>query len=588
MGSIAFLLNPADPEEDDDQSSFSNRTSQHCPPDDNPRVEPSVGNILNQANDGRSPTRAQKRRRLEDQQHSVPAYQEPGVPVYEQPSVPVYEQPGVPVYEQPGVPVYEHPDQVTPQQRERNEAFEPAPWETAPWLESDIWTTHSCIRCVMLNLTCLPDRRNGQGECLQCTQHNSSGDGKPQNVLCYRGDLNRARFFRGDGLDLTQNSTGKVGDIDAANWINCDRRKLDISFGISPPFRVDVVRYQPTPVHGTPQYYVAAEVAHKMRKRTTLAPYCLVNVKDTAAKFEKYIIDNAILAYLRANAKHQNPRDTPTEKYVISQTYIEAGKYYLDRDQEGVYSSDTLPDEQKLLRSLFTFWLAMRHTALRTAYIYSGDTHDMNLEYEERNYPNQGRYEAPQMVVDQLDSINHTDILRKYNRIVLEHVHGCMKHHKRQYWWVIYITVLILLHEASWAADKFRTSLPEFIKELEHGCNSILAHWHYYNLGEWPLPAYPGARHKFFMSDTSSTQHQLVMDALTIKRFRALKVEAKLNNSVGTLLAKADREEARLYSQLTMYDAQDRGHPWYWVDQMFDRRWRPRHVEAGTHTGMLQ
>ncbi|KAG8405140.1 hypothetical protein J3458_021820 [Metarhizium acridum] len=65
---------------------------------------------------------------------------------------------------------------------------------------------------------------------------------------------------------------------------------------------------------------------------------------------------------------------------------------------------------------------------------------------------------------------------------------------------------------------QYRYSIPNFVEELQEGCNNILVHWHYYNCHPWPKPDDPWERHKHFMSELTSEQYDLVMDTMTDRR----------------------------------------------------------------------
>lgn len=67
---------------------------------------------------------------------------------------------------------------------------------------------------------------------------------------------------------------------------------------------------------------------------------------------------------------------------------------------------------------------------------------------------------------------------------------------------------------------QYRYSIPSFVEELQEGCNNILVHWHYYNCHPWPKADAPWERHKHFMSELSSEQHDLVMETMTDTRIQ--------------------------------------------------------------------
>jgi hypothetical protein len=174
----------------------------------------------------------------------------------------------------------------------------------------------------------------------------------------------------------------------------------------------------------------------------------------------------------------------------------------------------------------------------------------MKPEVKDETYPLFGKVSVPRMILAQFDSINHTKLLVKYGRKVLRELETFVFRNQSTFWWPIYLTVFILLHESSiTSADryrharnnfggrvstaalfvlsfrvdpmgKFRYSIPSFVEELQEGCNNILVHWHYYNCHPWPNPEEPWERHRHFMSELTSEQHDLVMDTLTDPRIQ--------------------------------------------------------------------
>jgi len=154
----------------------------------------------------------------------------------------------------------------------------------------------------------------------------------------------------------------------------------------------------------------------------------------------------------------------------------------------------------------------------------------MKPETKDETYPLFGKISLPRMILAQFDSINHTKLLSKYGRKVLQDLEGFVFRNQGRWWWAIYLCVFILLHEASFiSADRyrharnnlgtrFRYSIPKFVEELQEGCNNILMHWHYYNCKPWPNPNEPWHRHRSFLAELSSVQYDLVMETMTDPR----------------------------------------------------------------------
>lgn len=60
---------------------------------------------------------------------------------------------------------------------------------------------------------------------------------------------------------------------------------------------------------------------------------------------------------------------------------------------------------------------------------------------------------------------------------------------------------------------QLRYSIPEFVEQLQDGCNNLLHHWHYYNVDGWTEFIGHPDRHKTSLAHLTSNQHGLVLDA---------------------------------------------------------------------------
>lgn len=63
------------------------------------------------------------------------------------------------------------------------------------------------------------------------------------------------------------------------------------------------------------------------------------------------------------------------------------------------------------------------------------------------------------------------------------------------------------------ALFQLRYSIPEFVEQLQDGCNNLLHHWHYYNTDGWTETIGHPDRHKTSLAYLNSCQHALVLDA---------------------------------------------------------------------------
>jgi hypothetical protein len=134
----------------------------------------------------------------------------------------------------------------------------------------------------------------------------------------------------------------------------------------------------------------------------------------------------------------------------------------------------------------------------------------MAPETQDPTYPLLGKVSLPRMILAQFDSLVYTKLLAVHGRTVLRELEGLILQNNRDHWFTIYSCLFILLREASWLSQdryrharavhgnavskcpsnrlrmscslsKMRYSIPEFVEELQEGCNRLLMYWHYYN-----------------------------------------------------------------------------------------------------------
>lgn len=92
-----------------------------------------------------------------------------------------------------------------------------------------------------------------------------------------------------------------------------------------------------------------------------------------------------------------------------------------------------------------------------SAWISGEDTLGMKPETEDETYPMLGKVSLPRMIIAQFDGINCTYLLAKYRKKVLQSLEKLMRQGGGKHWFAVYITLFILLREASWiSADRFR------------------------------------------------------------------------------------------------------------------------------------
>ncbi|KAJ6441323.1 endo-polygalacturonase PG1 [Purpureocillium lavendulum] len=488
------------------------------------------------------------------------------------------------------VPMPQPPDPEDKTQRtKKRSAFDDARRkETA-----DTRWRKACLRCRVQKVRCGNDPDNPEADCLPCQMFSKTSKKTIHRVSCYRGKLTDTVLYRKGGLNLTDRWNGTAMK-DVGDRINPqDIRTIHFTIGVcDQPIVVQVVRFSARPGDVTARYWIVREGGRgeDVRKKKDLEPYCLANIWDTANYFENYIVENAIPSMLRTNMPSpqlQGIRSLGSQD-VIKRTYIAAVEYYASlEDQVDGPSGKTDNPEKKLLGNLFILWFATRHTA-GSAYICGDESLGMKPETKDETYPLFGKVSLPRMILAQFDSINHTKLLSKYGRKVLQDLEGFVFRNQARWWWAIYLCVFILLHEASFiSADRyrharnnlghrFRYSIPKFVEELQEGCNNILMHWHYYNCKPWPDPSEPWCRHKSFLADLSSEQYDLVMETMTDPRVqRQLEVwkRYKLENGyVDPPESQVTKAQAPYVGRQAQFDWD---HPFYWISQIFEERWSP-------------
>ncbi|KID91687.1 tetratricopeptide repeat domain containing protein [Metarhizium guizhouense ARSEF 977] len=452
----------------------------------------------------------------------------------------------------------------------------------------------ACLRCRVQKIRCDADQDEVEGSCLPCQSFSKVSKKTLHHVSCFRGKLTDVVLFRQGGLNLTQRWKGTEMK-DVGDRVNTDIRSIQITLGIcDTPIEVKVVRFRAAASDVVARFWTVreGERGDEIKKKKDLEPFCLVDIWATATYFEKYVVDNAIATIVKHYTPHKMLQNTPAGQDVINRTYIAAVQYYLsleEKDEVMSPSGKVANPQKRLLGNLFIFWHANQHTA-GSAYICGKETLNMKPELKDETYPLFGKVSVPRMILAQFDSINHRKLLQRYGQKVLRDLEAFIFRNQSVLWWPIYLTVFILLHEASkMSADRYRHarnnfggryrySIPNFVEELQEGCNNILVHWHYYNCHPWPKPDDPWERHNHFMSELTSEQHDLVMDTMTDRRVqKQLAAWAKCRQENGMMekppMPPMGKQATPYMGSQTNYDWD---HPCYWITQMFEERWQPR------------
>ncbi|PFH56948.1 hypothetical protein XA68_15738 [Ophiocordyceps unilateralis] len=428
-------------------------------------------------------------------------------------------------------------------------------------------------------------------ECIPCQLVSKTSKKTIHHIACHRGKLINTVLFRQGGLQLTERWTGTTMRDVGDRCSPAEVHSIQVTLGIChEPLKLQVVSFTSRPGDVTARFWYVREgpMGDEVRRKKEIDPYCLSSIWQTADYFEDYIVANAIPSIMKLNTVSSDERDLGLSQYIIKRTYAMAIAHYHKLEDEFKDGSGKQQNQEKrLLHNLFILLFAMRHTT-GSAFICGDNKLGMKPELKDETYPLFGKVSVPRMIVAQFDSINHTRILTKYGRCVLQDLESFVFRNQPRWWWTIYLSVFILLHEASFiSADryrharnnhgtKFRYSIPGFVEELQDGCNNILMHWHYYNCKPWPDPLEPWNRHTHLMAELPSDQYDLVMETRAdhhVKRQLDIWSRYKDNGALTKVATPMlNGNESPYLGSQTRFDWD---HPLYWVSQMFEERWDP-------------
>ncbi|PHH63196.1 hypothetical protein CDD81_6247 [Ophiocordyceps australis] len=465
----------------------------------------------------------------------------------------------------------------------------PAPAATDKDKPAEGRVKKTCLRCRVQKLRCNYTRDNST-ECEACRHFSKTSRKTIHHIACYRGKLTATVLFRQGGLNLTKRWQGTdikdVGDRlqnspTRTIWVTLDLCKV--------PLVINVVPFCPAQDDVQDRCWHAKDAHGRLvAKGMRLPAYCLESASRTAAAFEQYVLDHALVAMAQESLEPRasGMRGLPTD--LLRRTYGLAIDHYIKLGPGPDGSWDKLAAvEKNMLANLIFLWFATRHTT-GSAYIIGPETLGMGPELLDQSYPLYNKVSLPRMVTAQFDSIIHKQILSKYGRRVLQDLEVLIFSNKRCYWWSIYVCVFIFLREASFiTADRYRHArsnfgtkqlrytIPDFVEELQDGCNNLLMHWHYYNCKPWPDASKPAQRRQYpFLSDV---QCQLIRDTIAdadIQQQLSVWKQYKENNGhiEKPLIPPAENEYTPYSGSQNKFDWD---HPLYWVSQMFEEKWHP-------------
>ncbi|PNP47939.1 hypothetical protein TGAMA5MH_00991 [Trichoderma gamsii] len=446
--------------------------------------------------------------------------------------------------------------------------------------QNEVKKVKACVRCRMQKMKCEPDSTGLLGDCVGCRNYSKTSKKTIHRMPCYRGKITDAVLYRSGGLQLTNRWRGTdmkdVGDRVSPRSF----RTISFTLGISKhPIIVKVTEFRPRVGDVLARFWTVPGGEHGVRKRKDLAPFCLADIHKTAAYYKEYIENHAVETMKRERAGGERaPRN------MVETTYKAAIEHYEDLTSKPFL---TLSEEKErdFLKVLFHFWFAMRHST-GSSWICGEDTLEMKPEMRDESYPLFGKVSVPRMILAQFDSIN-THLLHKYGKKVLSELEGFMSRGSTTMWYTVYLCLFILLREASWLSEdryrharnnfgsSLRYSIPEFVEQLQDGCNNLLHHWHYYNTDGWTETIGHPDRHKTSLAYLNSCQHALVLDAYDdAQTQRQLGTWQMYKENNGSVEAPAPKViEGRSYQgRQSRYDWD---HSHYWIAQLFEGNWGP-------------
>ncbi|UKZ69730.1 uncharacterized protein TrAtP1_010734 [Trichoderma atroviride] len=443
---------------------------------------------------------------------------------------------------------------------------------------NEVKKVKACVRCRMQKMKCEPDSTDLLGDCVGCRNYSKTSKKTIHRMPCYRGKITDAVLYRSGGLQLTNRWRGTemkdVGDRVSPRSI----RTISFTLGISRhPIIVNVTEFRPRVGDVLARFWTVPGGEHGVRKRKDLAPFCLADIHKTAAYYKEYIEEHAVETLRRERAGGERaPRN------MVETTYKAAIEYYEDLTAKP-FLTLTEEKERDFLKVLFHFWFAMRHST-GSSWICGEELLEMKPETRDESYPLFGKVSVPRMILAQFDSIN-THLLHKYGKKVLSELEGFMSRGSTTMWYTVFLCLFILLREASWLTEdryrharnnfssSLRYSIPEFVEQLQDGCNNLLQHWHYYNTDGWTEFIGHPDRHKTSLAHLTSDQHALVLDAYddaqTQRQLGTWKMYKENNGRVESPTPKVI--EGRSYQGRQSHYDWDHSH--YWIAQLFEGNW---------------
>lgn len=338
----------------------------------------------------------------------------------------------------------------------------------------------ACIRCRNQKKRCELDPNNPNACCMKCcnVDQNSKRTIRPAGLHYSLLDVQLARQ---GSLGFTKRWEGtSMQDVDLPS--SSDRRFIEfkIFYTHNPSYpelyhegiRLEVRKF--VPIEGD---VVDRKWTWNGRGMvTSLAPYALHSIHDSA---------KAILRYIEEHAFNAITTCVASSEPVIRCTYQMAIDHWRSLNPSDLATQA----ERRFLSRLFKVWFAMRLTT-GSAYLSGDEKLDMKPEMRP-GYPLGNRISLPRMVTAQIDSILTTTILEDETKMLRKEMNGLFSSSSPKHWFTLYIATFILLHEISVATQDreryarqnqlpTRFSLPSLVAAQHMSATSLLAHWSYY------------------------------------------------------------------------------------------------------------
>ncbi|KAH6889703.1 hypothetical protein B0T10DRAFT_548261 [Thelonectria olida] len=442
----------------------------------------------------------------------------------------------------------------------------------------------ACIRCRMQKIKCVWDPRIPHGSCVGCRDYDKWSKRTLHRVPCMRHKLSEVQIFRKGGLGLTKR-WAKPTMKDVGDRIPGVMPRLIhvLQMCSDEPIDLKVVKFMPREGDVGARYWTVIDGGIIVRKKTELGHWCLEDINAAADVVEAYIKRNAIPA-LRKHIRQLLADHPVPSSALIARVYASWIEMYSKLSAKSA-SQRSMKEETEvsLLGNLFVLWLSMR-LSTGSSWLDAAETLGMKPDTDNDN-PMGPKVALPRMIVAQFDNVNCAKIIPKYRKRVIGILDILIFQGNPQSWYILFVTLFVILREATWtSADRYRHarhnygssirySIPDFVQELQHGCNNLVAHWNYYNKHPWPRSGKDEERLRSSLSDLSPEQFNLVMD--TRKNPEVLHHQAMFQKYIDRSGCFDPEQRRQAPEYAGVQDKMNWDSPLYWVAQLVESDWSP-------------